>query len=85
MDATCDNITREAGSAILLLRAVLRRSLPAHIAAIGNDLVGSSVLPTHFEPMGVWVTSKTFNHYSIANVTSAEGCRLGIRHGSHDG
>ena len=24
----------------------------------GNDLVGSSVLPTHFEPMGFWVTSR---------------------------
>ena len=31
----------------------LTQIMPAHIAAIGIDLVGSSVLPTHFEPMGV--------------------------------
>jgi hypothetical protein len=70
MNATRDLITREAGFAMLLLRAVLRRALPAHIAAVGNALVGSSVLPTHFEPMGFGVISKTFNHFNIANVTS---------------
>jgi hypothetical protein len=52
MDATRDTITREAGLRSPITRR-LTQIMPAHIAADGIDLVGSSVLPTHFEPMGV--------------------------------
>ena len=54
----------------------LTQIMPAHIAADGIDLVGSSVLPTHFEPMVFWVTSKTSNHYDIANATDTKGRRF---------
>jgi len=56
----------------------LTQIMPAHIAADGIDLVGSSVLPTHFEPMGVYVISKTSNHYDIANATSQWAVVSGI-------
>ena len=70
MDATHDVIMREAGFAILLLRAVSTQISASSYRGFWHDLVGSSVLPTHFEPMGFGVISKTFNHFNIANVTS---------------
>lgn len=59
MNATRDQITREAGFAISYYAPSLRTSLSrSYHSYSDNDVVGSSVLPTHFEPMGFWGNSR---------------------------